>query len=74
MYGFLKNKNINCQIHYIPIHTQPYYIERYGRQSFPLSEMYYNKTLSLPMYHGMTEIEQNFVIEQICLFFNKQGN
>lgn len=74
LYEFLKSKNINCQIHYIPIHTQPYYIERYGRQSFPLSEMYYNKTLSLPMYHGMTEIEQNFVIEQICLFFNKQGN
>jgi UDP-4-amino-4,6-dideoxy-N-acetyl-beta-L-altrosamine transaminase len=69
LYNFLKAKQIHCQIHYIPIHQQPFYIDRYGKQTFPASEFYYNKTISLPMYHSMTDTEQEYVIEQIHRFY-----
>lgn len=71
LFNFLKSKNINAQIHYIPIHTQPYYQSLYGKQSFEICEKYYSRTLSLPMYHGMTNAEQEYVIDQLKYFFLK---
>ena len=47
---------IGVNIHYIPIHTQPYYQDlgfRIG--DFPHSEFYYSRVLSLPMYHALTD-------------------
>lgn len=69
LYSFLKNNNIFCQVHYIPIHQQPYYVEKYGTLRLPNAEAYYKKGLSLPMYHALSESEQRFVIEKIKEFF-----
>jgi UDP-4-amino-4,6-dideoxy-N-acetyl-beta-L-altrosamine transaminase len=69
LYDFLKSKDIHCQVHYIPIYSQPYYLEKYGRMSLPAMEKYYSQCLSLPMYHAMTDAEQAFVISQIREFF-----
>ena len=69
LYDFLKTKNIFCQIHYIPIYQQPYYVERYGKMSLPKMENYYSECLSLPMYHSMTTTEQNYVIHALKEFF-----
>ncbi len=69
LYDYLKSKDIHCQVHYIPIYQQPYYIERYGRMSLPVMEKYYARCLSLPMYHGMTNQEQDQVIAEIRRFF-----
>jgi UDP-4-amino-4,6-dideoxy-N-acetyl-beta-L-altrosamine transaminase len=69
LYDFLKTKGIYCQVHYIPIYTQPYYVQKYGRQSMPAMDKYYSQCLSLPMYHSMTEAEQNTVIAEIRGFF-----
>ena len=51
----LKEKGIGTQVHYIPVHTQPYYRNRYGTGfgSFPNAESYYEEALSLPMYASL---------------------
>lgn len=71
MYDFLKTKGVHPQVHYIPIHTHPFYVNRYGKQSFPASETYYSKALSIPMYHGLTSEDQQIVIHSIKEFCKK---
>ncbi len=70
LYEYLKTQNIFCQVHYIPVHLQPYY-QKLGwkKGDFPVVENYYEKCLSLPMYPSLTEAEQDFVIEKVLKFF-----
>ena len=69
LYNFLKTKLIFAQIHYIPIHTMPYYKEKYGYQIFNNAEIYYEKCLSLPLYPSMSDSEIDYVINQVKIFF-----
>lgn len=71
LYDYLRSKNIFCQVHYIPVHTLPYY-QRLGNKKgdFPNAEKYYETCLSLPMYPTLKLEEQQFVIEQIITFLN----
>lgn len=72
LYDYLRTKNIFCQVHYIPVHTMPYYKKLGNKQGdFPISEDYYSKCLSLPMYPTLTQEEQNYVIDNIINFINK---
>jgi len=59
--------NIGVNLHYIPVHRQPYY-ERLGFKAghCPEAEQYYAEAISLPMYPGLTEAQQNKVIEVLC--------
>ena len=50
----LRERGIGSQVHYIPVHTQPYYVERYGRTSLAGADAYYERTLSLPLFSSMT--------------------
>jgi len=63
----LKKKNIGTQVHYIPIHTQPYYQRRYHyhRGGFPNAENYYQQALSIPLYPKLTDEQVQYVIESI---------
>jgi UDP-4-amino-4,6-dideoxy-N-acetyl-beta-L-altrosamine transaminase len=72
LYDYLRTKNIFCQVHYIPVHTMPYY-KQFGwkKGDFPLSEAYYNKCLSLPMYPALTDEQQNFVISEVIDFLSR---
>jgi UDP-4-amino-4,6-dideoxy-N-acetyl-beta-L-altrosamine transaminase len=71
LYEYLKTQNIFCQVHYIPVHLQPYYQKLgFEKGSLPIVESYYEKCLSLPMYPTLTEDEQNYVIEKIFTFFD----
>lgn len=51
----LKAAGIGSQVHYIPVHQQPYYRQRYGTLSLPGAEHYYARTLSLPLHAAMSE-------------------
>ncbi len=53
----LKEKGILTQVHYIPIHLQPYYRKRFGYKpgDYPIAEQYYERALSLPLYPAMSE-------------------
>ncbi len=63
----LRNKNIGTQVHYIPVHTQPYYKKNFGYKwgDCPVAEEYYSKALSLPLYPGMSNEDVKYVINQI---------
>ncbi|OBQ54930.1 UDP-4-amino-4,6-dideoxy-N-acetyl-beta-L-altrosamine transaminase [Tamlana sp. s12] len=66
LYDFLRTQNIYAQIHYIPVHTLPYYKTiGYGDADLSQSERYYSKCISLPMYPSLTDEEQAFVIEKV---------
>jgi len=51
----LRDRSVGTQVHYIPVHLQPYYRDRYGASRMPGAESYYSRTLSLPLYFGMEE-------------------
>ncbi len=71
LYDFLRSKDIFCQVHYIPVHTLPYYESLGWEQGdFTNAENYYKGCLSLPMYPTLTKDEQTFVIESINTFLN----
>ncbi|MEO1032355.1 MAG: UDP-4-amino-4,6-dideoxy-N-acetyl-beta-L-altrosamine transaminase [Bacteroidota bacterium] len=69
LYDYLRQHNIFAQIHYIPVHTLPYY-KKIGYQDADLinAENYYSKCISLPMFPTLTEKEQAFVIEKTLSF------
>jgi len=54
-------------VHYIPVHTQPYYRALgFNVGQFPASEAYYSRCMSLPMYAGLTDEQQRAVIEAVA--------
>lgn len=66
LYDYLRENSIFPQVHYIPVHLQPYYKNKgFGKGDFPIAEAYYNQCLSLPMYPSLTSEEQDYVIEKV---------
>lgn len=63
LFRALRARGIGVQVHYIPIHTQPYY-RRLGfdRGDFPAAEEHYRTALSLPLYPALTEAQQDTVV------------
>jgi len=51
----LRAQGVGSQVHYVPVHAQPYYVERYGEQTLPGADAYYAHTLSLPLYPSMAD-------------------
>ncbi|MEE9250901.1 MAG: UDP-4-amino-4,6-dideoxy-N-acetyl-beta-L-altrosamine transaminase [Alphaproteobacteria bacterium] len=49
--------SIGTQVHYVPVHLQPYYRKRYGRLHLPDAELYYAHALSLPLFPAMSEAD-----------------
>lgn len=71
LYDFLRENGIYAQIHYIPVHTLPYYQEiGYGNADLTNAENYYKHCISLPMYPTLKDNEQDFVIEKVLNFVN----
>lgn len=62
----LRAKEIMVNLHYIPVHTQPYY-QRLGFQQgdFPEAEHYYREAISIPMHPSLTDEDQDFVISTL---------
>ena len=63
----LKNNKIGTQVLYIPIHLQPYYLEKYGFKNgdFPIAEKYYKNCLSIPIFPYLKDHEVDHVINKI---------
>jgi dTDP-4-amino-4,6-dideoxygalactose transaminase len=73
LYNYLRSKNIFAQVHYIPVHTMPYYQNLGSKKGdFPEAESFYNECLSLPMYPSLTGEEQEYVMNTIIEFFNNK--
>lgn len=66
VFEFLREQGIGVNLHYIPVHTQPYY-EQFGFKSedFPEAMSYYREAISLPMYPNLTSDEQDNVVKAL---------
>jgi UDP-4-amino-4,6-dideoxy-N-acetyl-beta-L-altrosamine transaminase len=61
----LREKGVGTQVHYIPVHRQPYYRARYGELDLPGAEGWYERCLSLPLYPGMADGDVGRVVEAL---------
>ncbi|AFZ50815.1 UDP-4-amino-4,6-dideoxy-N-acetyl-beta-L-altrosamine transaminase [Dactylococcopsis salina] len=66
VFNELREAQIGVNLHYIPVHTQPYY-QQFGFQwgDFPEAEQYYREAISIPLYYGLTEADQDRVIQKL---------
>lgn len=66
LFDKLRGAKIGVQIHYIPVHTQPYYQKLgFADKSWPVAEGYYDQVISLPLYFSLSEKDQDRVVEEI---------
>lgn len=63
----LREQGIGVNLHYIPVHTQPYY-QRMGfvEGDFPHAEQYYAEAISLPMFQTLTDEQQDVVVDALA--------
>lgn len=62
----LRAKDIMVNLHYIPVHTQPYYQQMGFQQGdYPEAECYYREAISIPMHPTLTSEEQNYVVQAL---------
>jgi perosamine synthetase len=59
LFKYMRNEDFLPMVHYIPTHLLKYYKSRFGykRGDFPLSESYYDRTISIPMYPSIKDFE-----------------
>ena len=63
VFDTLRENGVGVNVHYIPVHTQPFYQNLGFRQgNFPKAENYYHQTISIPVFHAMTDQQQESVV------------
>ena len=67
----LRENGIGVNLHYIPVHTQPYYRQLgFNAPDFPQSMAYYREAISLPMYFGLEDLMQEKVVTTLREILN----
>ena len=66
VFKFLRDAGIGVQLHYLPVHLQPYFREiGFNDGDFPESEAYAKSSFSLPLYPGLKNDEIKYVVKMI---------
>lgn len=66
VFNELRQAGIGVHVHYIPVHTQPYYQKLgFNKGDFPVAEQYYQAAITLPLYYGLTEKNQDYIIKTL---------
>ncbi|MDE2427256.1 MAG: UDP-4-amino-4,6-dideoxy-N-acetyl-beta-L-altrosamine transaminase [Burkholderiales bacterium] len=66
VFNDLRASGIGVNLHYIPVHLQPYYKKLgFTPNSYPEAEKYYSEAISIPLYYGMSESQQDQVVQAI---------
>jgi UDP-4-amino-4,6-dideoxy-N-acetyl-beta-L-altrosamine transaminase len=66
LFQSLRKKNIGVNLHYIPVHTHPYYRKLgFNWGDFPNSEEYYKRAISLPLYPTLNSKQQDYIIDAV---------
>jgi len=70
LFTHLQRNDYRPMVHYIPVHLLGYYRKRYGykRGDFPVSENFYDRAVSIPLYPSLTDVEVEKVVEDIIGF------
>ncbi len=66
VFEFLRAQGIGVNLHYMPVHMQPYYRDLgFGEGMFPEAERYAQRAISLPIYVGLSEQQQLYVAQTL---------
>ena len=72
LFNYLKENNIFCQVHYIPVYWHPYYQKLgYKKGICPKAEKFYEKIISIPIYPSLEKANQKKVIKKMKGFYAK---
>lgn len=67
----LRDKDIFAHLHYIPIHTQPYYCDLgFKTGDFPNAERYYSEAVTLPLFPDLTTSQIDFIADTLISLVN----
>ena len=74
LFKYLQSRDYQPMVHYIPMHLLGYYCKRYGYQrgDFPVSEYFYDRCISIPLYPSLTDEEVEKVVEDITNFVSSK--
>jgi len=61
----LSSEGVGTQVHYYPVHRQPYYAKRYAGTNLPGADLYYARCLSLPLFAAMDEADVERAVESL---------
>lgn len=63
----MREQNIFLQVHYVPVHLQPYYRNNFGfkEKDFPEAEKFYEREISIPMYPALTSEDLKYIVRVI---------
>jgi len=69
----LKQRGVGCSVHFIPVHKHPYYKDRYGYRdsNYPVANIVFERSLSLPIYPDMSDDEIEYVIKNVLEVVSK---
>jgi len=68
VFEILKSKGVGVNVHYIPVHLQPYYRSMgFSEGAFPEAERYYKQAITLPLYPTLSLMEQDRVVTELHL-------
>ena len=71
VFDALRKAGIGVNVHYIPVHLQPYYRDLGFKQGdYPLAEAYYAAALTLPLFAAMTDRQQDEVVSALSVILN----
>jgi len=74
VFNSLRDQGVGVNLHYIPVHTQPYYRAMgFVQGSFPKAERYYAEAISLPMYPALDEAQQDAVVYALKIALSAKG-
>lgn len=66
IFARMRDRGIALNLHYIPVHTQPYYQNLgFKKGDFPVSERYYEEAITLPLYYDLTDEQQDQIIQAL---------
>ena len=74
LFTYLQSRDYQPMVHYIPVHLLKYYRKRYGymRGDFPVSENYYDRAVSIPLYPSLTDVEVEKTVKDITSFIESK--
>lgn len=72
VFNALRAANIGVNLHYIPVHLQPYYQKLFGFKigDFPQAEQYYREAISLPLYPDLNVEQQDYIVQTLGSILN----
>jgi len=74
LYDHMIDQNIGVNVHYIPVHLQPYYKDLgFKVGDFPNAEEYYDNCLTIPLYYDLKQSEQDYIIQSLKEFFSERS-